>query len=92
MDDEKTKKPEPLSGTPGMKNQCEATFTFNIELPNKPYLTFRCMREKHDDGKHEHVGMSGSGWEYRVAWDEPVHAQLKAAEELFRGKESKEVQ
>ncbi len=83
---------EPLSGSPEIKNQCEATFTFNINLPNKPYMTFRCMREKHNDGKHEYIGISGKGWEYRIQWDEPIIAQLGATKELFAGKGSKVVQ
>lgn len=87
--DDKTKKSEPLSGTPGMENQCKATFT--LELPDGAYLTFRCMRKKHDDGKHEHTDISLNGWEYRVCWDEPKSAIINT-DEVFTGKASREVQ
>ncbi len=85
------KKDERLTGSPEIKNQCEASFTFDISLPDRPYITFRCMREKHDDGKHEHKGINKFGWEYRMQWDEPVYAQQKASKEVFAGKASKEV-
>ena len=85
----KEEKVEPLSGT---ENQCEATFTFNIGLPDRPYITFRCMREKHEDGKHEHCGISEKGWDYRVCWDEPKVAIIAEVQPLFTGKESKTVQ
>lgn len=84
----KDKPIKPLSGSPEIKNQCKATFTFNIGLPNTPFVRFRCMREKHEDGLHEHHGISGKGWDYRVCWDEPKYAHLKVEEELFTGKES----
>ncbi len=92
--DDKKKSPESLSGSgsPEIENQCEATFTFAISLPDNPYITFRCMREKHDDGRHEHRGMNRHGWEYRIAWDEPIQALIGAIEELFAGKASKVVQ
>jgi len=68
--------------------QCDATFTFSLGFgPNGPGVTFRCMRDKHDDGKHEHHGISVKGWDFKVSWDEPKGATANM-DKAFIGKES----
>ena len=72
------------------ENQCDATFTFSLGGPimaGFPTVTFRCMRKKHEDGKHEYYGVSEKGWDYKVAWTEPKGAMV-GMDKAFLGKES----
>lgn len=58
------------------KEQCKKTFTFHFNgLPTN--VTFRCMKEKHTDGKHEHIGISTNGGGYKVSWTDPQSAIIK---------------
>jgi len=70
------------------KNQCEATFTFSLGISAQPFIKFRCMRDKHMDGKHEHCGVSEHGWDDVMSWTEPQRVTIKSDELVFMGKES----
>jgi len=70
--------------------QCDAAFTFSLGFgPDGPGVTFRCMKDKHEDGKHEHYGVSVKGWDFKVSWDEPKGATVDI-DKAFIGKESRE--
>ena len=72
----------------GKESQCDASFTFSLgPVPSYPSVTFRCMRDKHDDGKHEYHGLSEKGWDYKVSWEEPKGATVDM-DKAFIGKES----
>jgi hypothetical protein len=75
------------------KNQCKKTFTFHFnDLPMKPSMTFKCMREEHTaDGKHEYIGISTNGGEYKVIWASPQKV-AKGGQPVFVGKQSKTIQ
>lgn len=75
------------------KDQCKATFTF-FGKSNKPMVVLRCTREKHEDGKHEHRGISRLGSGYLVSWDVPKTETVVIEDEalLFPGRESEATQ
>lgn len=77
-----------------MKDQCDVTFTFFDGLTNKPMFVFRCTKEKHEDSKHEHRGISRLGSEYRINWDTPKTETVTVEDKtlLFSGRGSKETQ
>lgn len=51
--------------------QCAATFTLALALPKRPFITFRCEREAHEDGDHRTSGEGSQGEQWQMNWRMP---------------------
>ncbi len=55
-----------------MAPQCAARFTMTLALKNKPFITYRCERESHEDGKHYTTGKGSFGEQWTMSWVLPL--------------------
>ncbi len=55
-----------------MAPQCAARFTMTLALKEKPFITFQCEREAHEDGKHFTTGKGPHGTQWTMSWVLPL--------------------
>jgi len=57
-----------------MSIQCAARFTLTLNLPGKkkPFITFQCEREAHEDGKHWTTGKGSHDEQWTMSWVLPL--------------------
>ena len=53
-----------------MSIRCAARYTMSLDLPEKPFITFCCEREAHEDNKHFTTGKDGGGQSWKMSWTE----------------------
>lgn len=53
-----------------MKVQCATRFTIVLNMPKKPFITFRCEREAHEGDEHYTTGKGGESQIWKMSWTE----------------------